>query len=357
MNRRATRTRTALLASAIFAAACGPLGGPVVTEPMPDIPETVEYDTVRIEYGDDDLLSPAGDPRTLVGDPSPIAAVAQAFVRGTNSIIRAQIALIEAVTRVRPTEWDDDIWIWDNAETRRTSERYSRFEIRRIGDDDIAYEWRVGNEPDELLEVFSGEFSQRAKIGGRQRGSGLLRFNFTNMHQVDETTDPRQGRVVIAFRSAGGVRQVRVASFNLVEEGRPEPRSGLYDYIELPDAGRFRFAAETDFLKDGEPLEHLSIDAVWTREQAGRALASLTGGSLLVNEVLLHECWDDAGRTTFADATPDVAFPYEDGEFTACSPQVADFELRPPVVMVPQSDPEIPAPHPDEDDEAITDDQ
>ena len=56
----------------MFAASCGPL----VTEPMPDIPETVEYDTVRIEYGDDDLLE-ASTAQMLIGDVSPIANITQ----------------------------------------------------------------------------------------------------------------------------------------------------------------------------------------------------------------------------------------------------------------------------------------
>ena len=339
----------------LVAGGCGPIG-PVVTEPMPDIPETVEYDTVRIEYGDDDLLTASSALGALVGDPSPIAQITMAFVRGTNGVIRGQMQLIDALTRTRPTDWGDDYWIWDNSEDRRSSELFSHFEIRRLSDDDFEYAWQLGDTSDAMVEVFSGEFRPRARFEGRQRGLGILRFNFTNLHQVDPDSDPSQGRVAIAFRAIGGVRQVRVASFDVVDEENPEPRSATYGYEQFRDgAGRFRFAAQTDFLKDGAPLEELSIDTAWTRDAEGRALASLTGGSLLVNEVLLHECWDEAGRTVFADATPDIAFPYEDGVVDSCNARLLEFELSPPPLVIPQTDPEIPAPHPDEFEEIIVD--
>ncbi len=347
-------TRQDLLIPLVLLAGCGPIGGPVVTEPMPDIPETVEYDTVRIEYGDDDLLTASA--RALVGSPSLLALVSQQFVRGTNGILRAQLALIAAVTRTRPTDYDDGVWSWDNAASRRAPELFSRFEIQEVEPGAYTYRWRLGETESDLLEVFSGEFHPRQRFNGRQRGLGMLQFNFSNLRQLDPDADPSAGRVAIAFRSVGGIRQVKVASFDLVTEEQPAPRNGQYEYVEFADgAGRFQFGAETDFLNDGVPLEKLSIDAVWTESAAGRALASLTGGSLMVNEVLLHECWDGGARTTFADATPDLAIPYEDGESSACDGRLFDIELEPPDVVVPQTDPAIPAAHPDEAEEIIVD--
>lgn len=347
------KRRTLLLISMLVAPACGPL----VTEPMPDIPETVEYDTVRIEYGDDDLLNGTSGTRQqmLVGDASGIAQVSQVFVKGTNLVIRTQIRLVEAVVRNDPTSYSDGVWVWDNTTFKSAEDRFSRFTIQRIEDGDFRYLWEVGNTADEMLEVFAGEFHPRARFDGRQRGLGLLRFNFTNMHEVDPTSTPEKGRVAIAFRSIGGVRQVRVATFDLVEAGETEPRSARYEYVQLPDdAGRFKFVAETDFLKDGAPFEELAIDAVWSQTQSGRALASLTGGSLTINEVLLQECWDDVGRTTFADTTPDLpGVPYEDGDISACEPRLVEFDLAPPSLDAPQTDPEIPGPHPDEAEEII----
>ena len=354
-------SRPNLLFSFLVLTACGGPGiGPVVTEPMPDIPETVEYDTVRIEYGDDDLIEANNNTASmLVGDPSGIAGIAQGFVAGTNIIIATQIAFVEALMDARPTDYDDGVWTWTNLANRGFAEQYYRFRITRLDDSDFTYQLEIGKTRESLLEVFSGEFRPRQRFNGRQRGMGILRYNFTNFAEVDPTANPSQGRVVIAFRAIGGVRQVRVASFDLLEAGQIEPGSAQWDYIEFPnDAGRFRFAAETDFLNDNAPLEELSIDTVWSRDQAGRALASLTGGSLDINEVLLHECWDESARTTFADATPDLEdVPYEDGTEDDCDAQLLEFDLSPPESAIPQTDPEIPPPHPDEEEEIIVEDE
>lgn len=340
--------RKCLIYLSLLVSACGA----VVTEPMPDIPETVEYETVRIEYGDDDLVDAPSDarPQALVGDLALLADSSQRLVRGTNSIIALHMAIVAAVTRQTPTAYSDGTWTWDNAEFKAADERFSTFAIRQTGPGAYAYIWRVGNSAEELLEIFSGEFRPDPREDGRQRGSGILRFDFSNMHAIDPESTPEQGRAVVAFRAAGGVRQVHVATFDLLEAGETTPRSGQYRYVQFRDrAGRLQFVAQTDFLKDGAPHEEVAIDAVWERSQAGRALASLTGGSLLVNEVLLHECWDEASRTVFADATPDLpGVPYEDGAQTACSARLLEFELDPPALAAPGDDPAIPSPHPDE---------
>jgi hypothetical protein len=343
-----------IILTALLAAGCGPL----VTEPMPDIPETVEYDTVRIEYGDDDLVEPGEaeqalepSPAALVGDPSLIALLTGTTVAGTNLTIWFQLKLIEEVTRHRPTSWDEGVWTWDNAEFKKEDEQYGVFEIREIEPGRYSYSWRVGNTMDERLEVFSGEFSPRDRVDGQQRGTGIIRFDFDNIRAVDpDGKGPEAGRVAIAFRSIGGVRQVRVATFDLVEDGKTEARSALYRYTQLPTGrGRFQWATPADFLEDGEPLELLSIDSAWTPEKAGRAQARVTGGSLEINEVLLHECWGADGKYVFGDLTPDMpAVPYEDGTVDACAGNLNDIELDPPTYQRPETEPEIPGPHPDE---------
>ena len=336
-----------VLFAVVFAAGCGPM----VTEPMPDIPETVEYDTVRIDYGDDDLVAGQAlsvHPRALVGDPSAVAHLSQVLVQGTNRVIRDQLLLVGAVTDLPPTSWDNGLWVWDNAEVKQASERFSRFAITE-GDGRIEYRWEVGNDADEMLEIFSGWFAPMERGGGGQRGTGLVRFDFDNVLAVDPEADVPQGRAAIAFRAVGGVRQVRVAAYELIQKGKTEPQSSLYDYVQLPDGdGRFRFGTRTDFLHDGAPHELLAVDAAWNEGAEGRASARLTGGSLLINEVLLEECWDAAANVTFADATPNLAPNYEDGTRDACRPEHLALELAPPEFLIPEGDPVVPSAHPAE---------
>lgn len=340
-----------LLAIALVAAGCGPL----VTEPMPDIPETVEYDTVRIEYGEDDLVAGTANqpltPQALIGDASVMAALAKGLVGGTNQIIHGQFALIDAVTQHAPTSWDEGLWVWDNTEFKRDDERFSRFEISEIDEGRYGYLWLVGNRPAEMLEIFSGEFTPQTREDGRQRGYGKIRFNFDNIHAVDPETDAPKGRAAIAFRAVGGVRQVRVATFDLVEHGKTEKTSALYEYVQFRNrGGRFKFGTRVDWLKDADPLEVLAVDAVWTASTEGRALARLSGGSLTINEVLAEECWGANGRMTFADLTPDMpAVPYEDGMRESCAAGLLEFELDPPAYTPPETEPAVPGPHADEE--------
>ena len=337
-----------LLALTFFAAGCGPL----VTEPMPDIPETVEYDTVRIEYGDDDLVGPSSSqplthPQALVGDRSIMALLAKGLVGGTNQIIRGQFAVIEAVTGHEPTSWEQGHWVWDNTKFKRADERFSRFEITDEGEGRYAYLLVVGSKPAEMLEVFSGHFTPRSREDGVQRGFGLIRFNFDNLHAVDPDARAPRGRAAIAFRAVDGVRQVRVATFDLVEFGKTEKTSALYEYAQFPDdTGRFKFGTRVDWLKDGDPHEVLAVDAVWTAATEGRAIARLSGGSLEINEVLAEECWDGDSAVTFADLTPDMpGLGYEDGTSSGCAASLLEFDLDPPAFSPPEREPEIPGPH------------
>jgi hypothetical protein len=319
-----------------------PACGPFVTEPMPDIPQTVEYETVRIEYGTEDLLPAAQQPlqQPLVGDQSDIALITRLLVRGTNRAIRDQIALVDAISKFPPSAFTDNSWTWENAEG------YQRLELVRSVDDvqQISYELFVGETKAAAEVALSGVFTRfESEVeGAKQEGEGILRFNF------DVGDREASGRIAIAFRATKGVRQVRVAFFNFRETADVEPNNALYEYTQLPDAtGVFTYAALQDFLKDGTPLEDVAMTTAWTSDQLGRAVARVEGGSLGVEQILINECWDGVGRVVWSDAEPNL--PDDDGEFEACEMSLQPLELVPPVVVVPTQDPEIPAPHPAEE--------
>lgn len=319
--------------------------GAQTTEPMPDIPETVEYDTVKIEYGDDDLLvvTPELRAQALVGDPSSMAAITRATVRGTNRILFQQIALVEAISRLPPTTVDDDVFIWADPKP----ERLTVFAIERISDNQLRYLLQSGPNEDELQPVFSGQFDRSQRLDGRQQGSGIIRFDLTELSKIDENTDA-EGNVAIAFRSFNGIRQVRVAMIEVLEAGAENRTNSLYEYTQLREgAGRFKFSSLSNFRQDGEPLERVTLDTAWTRNQSGRAAGRVTGGSLQINEFLIDECWDSSGSIVWADARPDLP-TYDDGDVNDCAPALRPLSLRAPTYQPPTGDPEIPGPHPDE---------
>lgn len=315
------------------------------TEPMPDIPETVEYDTVKIEYGDDDLLvvTPELQARALVGDPSGLAAITRETVRGTNRILFQQLALVEAISRFPPTAYEDNVWIWVDQKPGK----FTVFTIEKVADGQLRYLLRSGESDEDALPVFSGEFNRADRLDETQQGTGVIRFDLDQLSKIDEDTNS-SGNIAIAFRSFNRIRQVRVAMIDVLEEGAENRTNALYEYTQLRNgAGRFRFSSLSDFRNDGEPLERVSLDTAWTPDQSGRAAGRVTGGSLQINEFLLDECWDSGGSIVWADARPNLP-TYDDGEVESCAAALRPLMLEAPVYQPPSGDPAVPGPHPNE---------
>jgi hypothetical protein len=344
-------SRNHIAIAAILSIGCG-VG---VTEPMPDIPQTVEYETVHIAYGDDDLVEETDDglrQQMLVGDVSTVGTMAQAVVAESNRLIFDHIQQVEEIVRGRPNRTEADVWMWDRTSTAINGRPGSLFVIQKQEDGTIGYTWQLNNVEGEMFEVFSGQFTPRQRIGGRQRGSGVIRFNFDSLRQLDPN-NTASGTIVIAFRSIGGVRQVTFATFDLQFNASMPPLTSQHHFVQLPNgAGRLQFVRPVDFLNDGLPFERLAIDAIWTKTQSGRALAHVIGGSLAPNEVVLHECWDEANRVVFGDLTPDIPEAnFEDGDPNDCEVSLSAFELFAPDDTPPQGEPRVPGPHPEERDE------
>lgn len=336
------------LATLVMTTGCGPM----TTEPVPDIPQTVEYETVRIEYGDDDLIGGESGlvQQALVGDPSLLAGITKETVRGTNAIIRDHFRLIDIITSFPPTDHDGNFWMWESREARPNGVDYLRFVIEELGADRYRYVLTGGETEASAQDLFAGDFTSFGRRDGRQEGFGRIVLDFDAVGAADPTAEVSSGVVIIAFRSANSVRQVRTAFYEVV--GRDNiPTSAIYDYTQFPrGAGRFTFFARSDVLKDGEPLEFLAIRAAWRADLAGRAVARVSEGSLQINEVIFRECWDQGAGTLFADSQPD--FPnanYEDGVATDCLPLAREFDDTAPIYRDPgTAEPEVPGPHPEE---------
>lgn len=318
--------------------------GSSVTEPMPDIPETVQYETVRVEYGTSDLLpeQQAARQQPLVGEASQLALLMQSFVKGTNRAIYEQLTLVDQVSENPPTQYADGVWTWEYA----TAADYVRLEIKKTGADTYAYSFVTGDVKETALPIFEGWFERRQPKLLRQSGTGILRLHLNNIRQQDAPNV--SGEIIIAFRAVGGVRQVRTFFYEFAQ-GDEAPMTAAYDYVQLRNGqGRFRYSARQDFKEDGEPYEIVSFNGAWTTEQAGRVAVRIEGGSLEVNEVLLDECWDPLGVTTFADAKPDLP-SYDGGDESGCDMALRDLSLAAPEFLMPIGDPAIPDAHPDEE--------
>ncbi len=313
--------------------------GAQTTEPMPDIPEVVEYDTVKINYGDDDLLVGGAGLRqnALVGDPSPFAVITKAVVRGTNRTIRDNLQFVRNVTRFPPSSYNDGVWTWEY----ENADGYIFFAIEETSPNSFRYVFRAGQDSSDSAEVFNGEFTRRDRFFGRQQGFGIIRWNFTNLRRFDPTSP--EGEMVIAFRANQENRQVRVGLFGFRELNDDGPADGLYEYVQRGEAGRLKFAALTDWLKDGEPLERTTLDVAWNAQQEGKTKVRLTDGSLEVDEFIIDECWDTSAVTVYTDVTPDVP-SFEGGSVDDCAADLTEVELTAPEYEPLTEEPAIPDP-------------
>lgn len=343
-------SRHAILATLVVTVATG--CGPLATEPVPDIPQTVEYETVRIEYGDSDLIGGTSDTGTiqqaLVGDPSAIAAITREVVRGTNRSIRDHFRLIDAVTIYPPTSQSGNRWVWESQIERPSNVNYTRFVIEELADNRYRYLLTGGADEASAGDLFGGEFTSFGRRDGRQEGYGRIFLDFDAVGEVDPNAEVTGGKVVIAFRSANHVRQVRTGFYE-VEQGDGPPQSAIFEYTQFANGGGdFTFFSRSDFLKDGEPLEFLAIRSAWRPDLAGRAVARVSDGSLEVNEVVFRECWDSAEGVVFADSRPDIP-NYDDGDAADCPKFLREFDDTPPIYRDPGSDePDVPGVHPEE---------
>lgn len=338
--------------------ACGPN---VIIDPIPDIPEIVEYDTVRIDYGKDDN-QPETLEQALVGAKSELAQFTGGIISTTNKTLFDVMNQVENIAQETPTDFDNDagFWVWEvNAPRREVSLRFS---IQRLEDDEvpaeisprplsaIAYTFEYGRTRADRDVIYEGhyyKFDERADTTDRQQGAGLLRLNFSALHKYDETSP--QGQMLVAFRSRNGIRQTNVALYRLQGPSDAEPFSALYAYTQLPEGqGRFKFFGRQDLFGKDSALELLGVDAAWNARREGRVAARVTGGTLQINEVLVDQCWDES-----AIARYQLSSPTSDGDgggVIDCADELEALELEAPVYNRPdeERDPNIPGAHPDE---------
>lgn len=331
-------------------------------EPTPDIPEHVEYDTVRIDYGAGDGLEPMSEgtrTQELVGEASPLAGLTRETVAFTNNLLADQFKLINDIKANPVTEYTDGRWIWETREVRKD---YARFEIVEIKSPTsqekivgaYAYLLYIGKSKNDNALVYSAEFyqfDQARQLSNAQQGYGVVRFFFNALRRYDPSAP--LGNIRIAFRARNNVRQVRV-NFNGIRQRLGDERlRALYQYTQLPDnQGRMTYFGFGDYSNDGEPYEFLAAQAAWTSNQEGHVAASVSGGSLDEslpnNRLILRECWDMAGITRFARSQPSIP-DYEGGQLEDCAIALQTVELSPPQYQATEDvDPELPPAHPQE---------
>lgn len=349
----ATRHASAALLVALIATALACVGGPSI-DPEPDIPEHVEYDTVRIDYGEDDQLETTTDgtrAQPLVGDRSRIAEFARAQIQLTNAVIYTNLRLVDEIVALPPTRTDAGRWIWESARAGRARDKYARFEmVARAPESGEAsaqgshsFALVFGDDAASAVKIMDGTFTTFGREGVRQQGIGVIRLPLGGLRVFDPTI--ATGELRVAFRASGGERRVRTGYFGVRKRLGDDPLHAIYEYTQRADrSGDFMFFGRTDALGDGRPYEQLSARARWDATSAGRVFARFEGGSLPNNEWLVDQCWDDAQVVTYMQTAPQR--PGEDGgSVLACPEALRGPSDAPPQYAAPATtaDPPIPS--------------
>ena len=327
-----------------------------VINPMPDIPEVVEYDTVRIEYGTDDGVEATQEDEltrvgALIGERSAIAELTRATVSNTNTLIYGILEQVSEIVATEPTGYADEVWTWEA--DRRLRGEYIKFSLERLDTieaagavDAVRFRLEYGTSRLNSAKIYDGEFYTFGRDEeGRQRGAGVLRFYFDEVRRFDP--DSAEGTMKLAFRVNNGVRQVRANLLGIRgANSRAEPADASYGYLQLPDGyGRLGYVARGDAIgRDG--VDELSaVDAAWAPDQRGRAAAQIRDGSLGNFEINRRQCWDEDQLTTYQLSQP--ANDGDGGDESACDPVLLELDLEPPGFDRPAGDdPAIPSRHP-----------
>lgn len=329
-------------------------------DPIPEVPEHVEYDTLCIDY-EDQPCQVEEDPNgkqplatargALVGQQSILAAFTSATIAQTNDILRDQSDLIARIKRVPPTDTSEGTWTWENDEPGE----YFKLEIATIEApanrprvvESYRYEITVGDSSSDNALIYQAEYYvlDAQRLRGIQQGFGVVRFFFDDARRFDSNLPT--GALRIAFRSRNNVRQVRAAFQQVAESPQRDPLNALYQYVELPgNRGTLKYKGTGDFEEDGAPLETISAHAAWVSSSEGRIAARISGGSFPQGEdLLVNQCWDAMGVSVYERYN--MGAP--EGDLEACAQALRPLTLSAPTMLDPgTTDPEIPTAHPEE---------
>ena len=289
--------------------------------------------------------------QALNGEPSGIASLTADAVRGTNAFLTEHFDMMDKIVAQPPTLAEEDRHTWEG--THKTT--FIRVVVERSDaprGERFDYTLEAGPVGQPLLPLISGHV---VRVQTRQQdmdkqGFGVVRFHFTNIAAV-MPEHPVTGISRIAFRRVGDVHQVSVRMINMNIPDDPEyPKHSAYGYVLMPNSsGALRWFSKADVMKDGAPLENITVHSAWRGDRSGLGAALFTGGSLNIDGnpidwLNITECWDTQGISGFVrQAIPD--FSRDFGAPASCFQAPDSIDVPEFDETLPDEDPAIPSPH------------
>ena len=346
-----TKLMMTSLMIAMSAAACGDADPTVLSSG--DDEETVTYrqalpaaEDVELSYGDD------GEGTTLRqalnGDPSEIALLTRDAVVGTNSLMKDHFDMMRTIADQRPTELLPNGRVWQGVHAGLTIRvKATKTDVPLGTKFDYLVAAKKAGSNDDFLPIIDGHVVRLADRFEPRDGFGVVRFRPGNLNTLQPARNIG-GIARVAFRKANRAHQVNVRALGVHGPGGNFPRAAEYQYAVAPSgAGKLAWFSHGDVANDGSPYENAAVHSAWRPDHSGMGAAFVTGGTLGLNYIHERECWDSALITGFEV----IETPYDrqvSGDRENCKADPDSIE-PPTIDEVPDEDPTIPEPMPEEE--------
>ncbi|RME24709.1 MAG: hypothetical protein D6798_10565 [Deltaproteobacteria bacterium] len=286
-------TRTLSLATLLALSACVIDDGSTAGETdLDSLIEVLPDDRVLVNMPTDDDSTTA---RAELGEWSEFYLVTADATDSVNGLIGSVLRTVDAIVHSPPTSFDRAAMAatWgpfsdtlDPVDTMLYVERDADTGLTTW----VFLQKSKGVDDAEWIPVIAGEVDPGAT---RIASSGRFVIDFTQMHELDPTTDQ-----LGVFWSEYDIAPDLVSATAAVDEWQnlvidDQPTAAAYVYAQTPDGdGHMDLAWEDDYLGDGE-MDVYVLRSRWDATGAGRGDAVLAeGGDELVGAVT--ECWDDS---------------------------------------------------------------
>ncbi len=322
--------------------------GPPLDEVLVD-PETVEAVYDGSEVPSDEELGLGQSALTisqgLVGEDAHLVGPLRDGLRLANQMMRPGLLILHDIARNHPaSEVSKDRVVW---EVRRFQALHTLIIERDVQD---AGQWNYALlvKPALVSEararlLLSGFFKPRAKVDGRQTGSGLLRYEYDTFRALPGYGVQARGVGAVGFKVTPEGREFNIVLERFQGRADASPISARYHYVLRGDgSGRFGFVLKTDIFPQSEGRETLTEAAAWNPSRAGKARAHLTVLGL-PDGLSIDECWDGQGKQLWVQWDPAIEGEESDGDEGDCEGPLAELELElDDLSAEPGEDPPIP---------------
>lgn len=249
--------------------------------------------------------------------------------RNFNGLTFFLLDLIDTVTTLQPSKREVGRRVWGPFYDRPKDQTY-RFEMTReegatfrfclhasegqLRERDAPYlTCDTADDTEEaggFINVFSGTFSPSGIAGDAARqGQGQMHLESAALNRLN-----REARFAdsldFTFDNTNGtniVIDVNGAGFNA------ENRDARYEYVrDDDDSGEMHFELFANMIRGGglfedDQLEHVSLDAIWQSDRAGRAHGTVDGGDAEDRVFTIEQCWGSELALVYDKAIDDTA--------------------------------------------------